>query len=336
MVKPKVFITRRIPEKGIELLKEKFELEIWDKITPPPREVLEEKAREVDALVTLLTDKIDKEFLDKAERIRIIAQYAVGYDNIDVEYATKKGIYVTNTPGVLTDSTADLTFALLLAITRRIVESHNFVTSGEWEKYGTGWHPLLLLGMELKDKVLGVIGFGRIGRAVAKRARAFGMKIIYYDVVRAPEEIEKELDAKYVSLEELLKTSDVVTIHTPLTKETYHLLNEEKLRLMKPTAYLVNTARGAIIDTDALAKILREKRIAGAALDVFEQEPLPKDHPLNKLDNVILTPHIGSATWTARNAMAEIVAMNLIDFLEKRVPRTLVNKEVVNVRPPGF
>ncbi|PNV80023.1 MAG: D-glycerate dehydrogenase [Fervidicoccus sp.] len=335
-MKPKLFITREIPKVGIERLKDKFEIELWNEYWAPPRDVLLKKASEVDAMVTLLTDKIDRELLDRAKNLRIIAQYAVGFDNIDIRYATEKGVYVTNTPEVLTHATADLAMALLLAVTRRIVEADSFVRNGEWERSRTGWHPLMLLGMELNGKILGVIGMGRIGREVAKRARSFGMKIVYYDLRRLPQEEEDSLGAKFLDLEELLSTSDVVTIHANLTEETRHLINEQRLRLMKPTAYLINVARGAIVDTNALVKALKEGWIAGAGLDVFEEEPLPASHELTKLKNVVLAPHIGSATIEARNAMAEKVALNLIEFLNGRVPPDLVNKDVVKVRQPGF
>lgn len=335
-MKPKLFITREIPKKGLELLKDKFEIEVWKEYWAPPRDVLLKKASEVDAMITLLTDKIDKELIDRAKNLRIIAQYAVGFDNIDVNYATQKGIYVTNTPEVLTHATADLAMALLLAITRRIVEADSFVRSGEWERTKTGWHPLMLLGMELNGKTLGIIGMGRIGKEVAKRARSFGMKIVYYDLRKLSQEEEMSLGAKFLELEELLSTSDVVTIHANLTEETRHLMNEQRLRLMKPTSYLINVARGGIVDTNALIKALKEGWIAGAALDVFEEEPLPASNELTKLKNVVLAPHIGSATVEARNAMAEKVAVNLIEFLNGRIPPDLVNKEVVKVRGPGF
>ena len=335
-MRPKVFVTRQIPEKGLKMIEEYYDVEVWDKYTPPPRDVLLQKAREVDALVTLLTDKIDKELLDNAPRLRIVAQYAVGYDNIDVDYATKRGVYVTNTPGVLTDATADLTWAILLAAARRVVEADKFVRNGDYWKTGTGWHPMMMLGAHVTGKTLGIIGMGRIGRAVARRAKGFGMRILYYQRHRLPEDVERELGAKYVDLDTLLRESDFVSIHVPLTKETYHMIGERELRLMKRSAVLVNTARGAVVDTNALVKALKEGWIAAAALDVFEQEPLPPDHPLTKLNNVVLTPHIGSATIETRTKMAELVAENLIAFYKGEVPPTLVNKEVVKVRPPGF
>ncbi len=336
MSKPKVFITRQIPEKGVEMIKEYYEVEVWPEYTPPPREVLLEKVRNIDALVSLLTDKIDCELLDNAPKLRIVAQYAVGFDNIDLECATKKGVYVTNTPGVLTQSVAEFTWGLILAVTRRIVEADNFVRSGEWWNTKTGWHPLMLLGMELKGKTLGIIGMGRIGRTVARIAKGFDVRILYYDVYRLSEELEKELEAKYVDLDTLLKESDIVSIHVPLTPQTYHLIGERELKLMKKTAYIVNTARGKVIDTNALIKALEEGWIAGAGLDVFEQEPLPPDNPLTKFKNVVLAPHIASATVEARTGMAELVAKNLIAFYKGEIPPTLVNKDVVKVRPPGF
>jgi len=337
-LKPKVFITRELPEEGIRAIKEFFEAEVWPEYTAPPYEVLRKKAREVDALVTLLTDKVDCDLIREgaSSRLRIISQYAVGYDNIDIECATKHGVYVTNTPGVLTDATADLTWALILATARRIVEADKFVRTGEWSRTGTGWHPLMMLGLEVHGATIGIIGMGRIGRAVAKRARGFDMRVLYYDKYRLPEEVERELCATYVDLETLLKESDVVSIHTPLTKETYHLIGEHELRLMKPTAILVNTSRGKVVDTDALVRALTEKWIAGAGLDVFEEEPLPEGHPLTKLDNVVLAPHIGSATHKTRTRMALLVAENLKAFLEGKIPPTLVNKDVVGVKKPGF
>jgi len=289
----------------------------------------------VDALATLLTDKIDCNLLQQAKKLRIIAQYAVGYDNIDVECATRLGIYVTNTPGVLTEATAELTWALLMAVARRIVEADHFVRWGEWWRLRTGWHPKMMLGVELKGKTLGIIGLGRIGSRVAEIAKAFGMKVIYYDRNRR-EDLEKKLGVEYRDLDTLLQEADIVTIHVPLTKETYHMINEERLKKMKRSALLINTARGAVIDTEALAKALREGWIAGAGLDVHESEPLDPNHPITAFKNVVLLPHIGSATYETRHRMAELVAENLIAFYKGEIPPTLVNKDVVKVRKPGF
>ncbi len=335
MTKPRLFITREIFPDVIEKLKQYYDVEVWDRFQPPPYEVLLEKAKEVDALTPLLTDRIDCNLLSQARNLRIVAQLAVGYDNIDVECATRLGIYVTNTPGVLTEATAELTWALILSVARRIVEADHYVRWGEWYRTKTGWHPLMMLGVELKGKTLGVIGLGRIGRRVAEIGKAFGMRIIYYDRHR-DENVEKTLGVEYRSLDEVLSESDIVTIHVPLTKETYHMINEERLKKMKRTALLINTARGSVIDVEALVKALREGWIAGAGLDVFEEEPLPPNHPLTAFKNVVLLPHIGSATTEARHAMADLVAENLIAFYHGREPPTLVNKDVVKIRPPGF
>ncbi len=335
--KPRVFITRQIPEPGLERIREYYDVDIWPEYTAPPYEVLLEKAREYDAMVTLLTDKIDCNLLSSSQpRLRIIAQHAVGYDNINLECATKYGVYITNTPGVLTEAVADFTWGLILAVTRRMIEADQFVRSGEWYKTGTGWHPLMMLGFEVNGKTLGIIGMGRIVRAVAERAKGFRMKILYYDARRLPPEEEERLNAKYVSLEELLRESDIVTLHVPLTEETYHMIGEEQLKLMKKTAYLINTARGKVVDTKALIKALEEGWIAGAALDVFEVEPLPPDNPLTRFKNVVLAPHAASATVETRTKMAMLVADNLIAFYNGEIPPTLVNKEVVRIRKPGF
>jgi len=329
MYKPKVYVTREIPERGLRIIMERFNAEVWPEYGPPPKHVIIEKARDVDALVTLLSDKIDAEIFDAAPKLKIVAQMAVGYDNIDVEEATRRGIYVTNTPGVLTETTADFAWALLMAIARRVVEADRYVREGKWK---VGWHPSMLLGRDVYGATLGIIGAGRIGSAVAKRARCFNMKILYYDVIPNPQ-IEKETGAKFVDLDTLLKESDFISIHVPLTKETYHMINAEKLKLVKKTAYIINTARGPIIDEKALYEALKEGRLAGAALDVFEQEPISPDNPLLKLYNVILAPHIASASYETRSRMAEMVAENLVEFFEGRRPPNLVNPDVIKVRP---
>lgn len=331
-MKPKLFMTRKIPERGLKKIKEHFEVDLWPEEAPPPKEVIIERVKDVDALVPLLTDPIDAEVMDSAPKLRIISQYAVGYDNIDVNAATKRGIYVTNTPGVLTETVADFTMALMMAIARRVVEADKYIRQGKWK---VGWHPLYFLGTDLYGATLGIVGLGRIGSAVARRAKGFDMKILYYDVVRR-EDLEKELGAKFVDLDTLLKESDFVTLHVPLTPKTKDLIGERELKLMKPTAYLINTSRGKVIDEKALIKALKEGWIAGAALDVFYQEPTPPDNPLLELDNVVVAPHIASASLETRSRMAEIVAENLIAFKEGKKPPTLVNPDVMKVRPPGF
>ncbi|MEM3153830.1 MAG: glyoxylate reductase [Candidatus Bathyarchaeia archaeon] len=330
MAKPKVYVTRELPERGMKIIRERFDAEVWPEYGPPPKEEIIRKAKGVDALVTLLSDKIDAEVFDAAPKLKIVAQMAVGFDNIDVAEATRRGIYVTNTPGVLTETTADFAWALLMAVARRVVEADKYVRTGQWK---VGWHPSMLLGRDVYGATLGIVGAGRIGTAVARRAKGFNMKILYYDVVPMPPEIEKELGAKRVDLDTLLRESDFVSIHVPLMKETYHLINEEKLRLMKKTAYLINNSRGPVVDEKALYKALKEGWIAGAALDVFEQEPTPVDNPLLKLDNIVVAPHISSASYETRSRMAEMVAENLVAFFEGRIPPNLVNPDVVKVRP---
>ncbi|MDV3103284.1 glyoxylate reductase [Thermococcus waiotapuensis] len=333
-MKPKVFITRRIPENGISLLREHFEVEVWEEEHEIPRELFLEKVRDADALVTMLSERVDKKVFDSAPRLRIVANYAVGYDNIDVEGATKRGIYVTNTPDVLTNATADFAWALLLGTARRLVEADKFVRSGEWKRKGVAWHPLMFLGYDVCCKTIGIVGFGRIGQAIAKRAKGFGMRILYNSRTRKPE-AERELGAEFRPLEELLRESDFVVLAVPLTEESYHMINEERLKLMKQSAILVNIARGKVVDTGALVKALKEGWIAGAGLDVFEEEPYYNGE-LFGLKNVVLAPHLGSATYGAREGMAELVAKNLIAFKNGQVPPTLVNREVVKVRKPGF
>ncbi|MGQ9506272.1 MAG: glyoxylate reductase [Candidatus Bathycorpusculaceae bacterium] len=328
MPKPKVYVTRELPERGLKIIKEHFDAEVWPEYAPPPKKIIIEKARNVDALATLLSDKIDAEVFDAAPKLKIVAQMAVGFDNIDIPEATKRGIYVTNTPEVLTDTTADFAWALLLAVARRVVEADKYVRSGQWK---VGWHPMMMQGRDVHGATLGIVGAGRIGFAVAKRATGFDMKILFYDVVPRPE-MEK-LGAKKVDMETLLRESDFVSIHVPLMKETYHLINEDKLKLMKKTAYLINNSRGPVVDEKALYKALKEGRIAGAALDVFEQEPTPVDNPLLKLDNVVVAPHISSASYETRSKMAEMVAENLVAFFKGEKPPNLVNLGVMKIRP---
>ncbi|MFZ0965775.1 MAG: glyoxylate reductase [Candidatus Bathyarchaeia archaeon] len=329
MPKPKVYVTRELPERGLKIIKKHFDTEVWTEYAPPPKKLIIEKAKNVDALAPLLSDKIDAEVFDAAPKLKIVAQMAVGFDNIDVQEATKRGIYVTNTPEVLTDTTADFAWALLMAIARRVVEADKYVRTGQWK---VGWHPSMMQGRDIHEATIGIVGAGRIGFGVAKRATGFNMKILFYDVVPRPE-MEKELHAKRVDLDTLFKESDFVSIHVPLMKETYHLVNAEKLKLMKKTAYLINNSRGPVVDEKALYEALKEGRIAGAGLDVFEQEPIPVDNPLLKLDNVVVAPHISSASYETRSKMAEMVAENLVAFFEGRKPPNLVNPEVVKVRP---
>lgn len=321
----KVFVTRKILEEGLNMLREKFDVEVSDYDGVIPRKMLLEKVKGVDAILSLLTDAIDAEVMDAAgSNLKVIANYAVGYNNIDVEEATKRGIMVTNTPGVLTETTADLAWALMMAIARRIVEADRFVREGKFR----GWEPMLLLGTDVHGATLGIVGFGRIGQAMARRALGFNMKVLYYDNARVPEQIEKELKATYVDLPTLLKESDFVSLHVPLTKETHHLIGEKELRMMKRGAYLINTARGPVVDEKALVKALKEGWIKGAALDVFENEP-EVEPELLKLENVVLAPHIASASYATRSKMSIMAAENIIKALSGEIPPNLVNPEVL-------
>jgi glyoxylate reductase len=254
--KPKVYVTRELPERGLKIIMERFDAEVWPEYAPPPKKTIIEKAKDVDALATLLSDKIDAEVFDAAPKLKMIAQLAVGFDNVDVQEATKRGIYVSNTPEVLTDTTADFAWTLLMALARRVVEADKYVRMGKWK---VGWHPAMLQGRDVYGATMGIVGAGRIGYAVAKRATGFSMKILFYDVIPRPE-MEKDFGAKKVDLNELLKQSDFVSVHVPLMKETHHLINAEKLRLMKKTAYLINNSRGPVVDEKALYEALNEGR----------------------------------------------------------------------------
>ena len=331
MPKPKVYVTREMPERGLRIIKEKFDTEIWSDYAPPPKRTIIEKADKVDALATLLSDKIDAEVFDAAPKLKIVAQMAVGFDNINIAEATKRGIYVTNTPGVLTETTADFAWTLLMAVARRVVEADNYVRSGKWK---VGWHPMMLQGRDINGATLGIVGLGRIGCALAKRAKGFDMKVLYNDIIRRPD-FEKEYGIQFTEMDKLFPQADFVTINTPLTEQTHHLVDEKKLKSMKKTAYLINNARGPIVDEKALYKALKEGWIAGAALDVFEQEPTSKENPLLKLDNVVVAPHISSASYETRSRMAVMVAENFVAFFEGKTPPNLVNREVAKTQKKG-
>ncbi len=320
--KHKIVITRRIPESGIQLLKQSCEVYIYPDDDAISKEVLLEKIKDADGLLCLLSDPIDSTIIDAAPRLKVISNYAVGYNNIDVAAATARGIAVTNTPGVLTDATADLAWSLLLAVTRRIAEGDLMVREGRFE----GWGPMLLLGRDLKNRTLGIIGAGRIGTAMAERSRGWNMKILYYSR-SANTYLEKNLGARRAGLAEVLEQSDFVSLHLPLTRETRHLIDEAALRRMKPGAFLINTARGPVVDEAALVRVLREGTIAGAGLDVYENEPQLAPG-LAELDNVVLAPHTGSATIGTRDEMAEIAARNILEVLEGRRPPFPVNPEI--------
>ncbi|MGM0445065.1 MAG: 2-hydroxyacid dehydrogenase [Bacillota bacterium] len=316
---PKVFITRKIPDTGLEMLKEKYEVEVFSDSTNPTKEELINKAKEADAIVSLLSDPIDREIIEKCNNLKVIANYAVGYDNIDLDAAKENSISVTNTPDVLTQATADLTWTLLLSAARRIIESDKFVRNLKYK----GWGPELLLGQRTYGKTLGIIGFGRIGRAVAQRAKGFNMDVLYNKRTPLDKKEENKLDAAYAELNELIESSDFIAINASLNESTYHLIDKPELKKMKETAVIVNTGRGPIINEKELANALINKELFAAGLDVYEKEP-EIYRKLLELDNVVLTPHTGSATTYARYKMSEMVAEDVIAVLEGREPNNKV------------
>jgi glyoxylate reductase len=293
---------------------------VWEKDVPVDRETLLKKTSSVDGLLCTLADKIDGELFSRCPGLKVVSNYAVGFDNIDVNEATRRGVLVTNTPDVLTNATADLAFTLLLSSARRVVEASEFLRSGEWKT----WSPNLLLGQEVSESVIGIVGMGKIGRAVARRAAGFSMKILFFNRSPRPD-IERELGAKQVALEELLRESDFVSLHCPLNDETRGLIGERELRMMKKTSVLINSSRGPVVDQKALYRACSENWIWGAGLDVFDVEPVPLDEPLLSLKNVTTLPHLGSATVKAREGMARKAAENLLSALEGKRPADLVN-----------
>jgi len=326
--KPKVFVTRIIAQEALDKIGQTTEMEVWPGELPPPYELILEKAAKVDGLLTLLSDKVDAKLMDNAPRLKIVSNMAVGYDNIDVSAATRHRIIVTNTPGVLTETTADFTFALLMAAARRVVEGDNYTRKGLWKT----WEPLILLGQDVYGATLGIIGLGRIGAEMAKRARGFAMKVRYFDKVRRSEEEERRLGVEYVpELSKLLSQSDFITVHVPLTPETRHMIGEAEFNLMKPTAVFVNTSRGSVVDQKALYQALKSRHIFAAGIDVSEVEPIPPDDPLLTLDNVIIAPHIASASFNTRRNMALKAVDNLLVGLRGEVPPNCVNPEVFRV-----
>ena len=323
MSRPKVFVTRLIPEKGLEIVREFCDLNLWQGELPPTRAELLGQVRGMDGLLCLLTEKIDGEVMDEAgSQLKVISNLAVGFDNIDVPAATARGIPVGNTPDVLTDATADFAFALLMAVARRINEGERYVRDGKWKT----WGPMTLLGVDIQGATLGLVGLGRIGKAVARRALGFNMRVIYYD----PKEkkADPDLKATPVDFETLLEEADFISLHTPLTPDTRHLMDAEALSKMKPNAILINTARGPVVDPEALYEALKGHRIFGAGLDVTEPEPLPLESPLLTLDNVVIVPHIASASTISREKMSWMAAQNLIAGLKgERLPNC-VNPQV--------
>jgi len=307
--RPRVFVARRIPDEGLSAVSAACDTDVWPDELPPPRDELLRRVAGCDGILTLLTDRVDDELLDAAgSRLRVVSNYAVGFDNVDVSACARRGVAVGNTPGVLTETTADLAWALLMAAARRLPEGDRYVRAGRWRT----WGPMLLLGPDVHGATIGIVGFGRIGQAVARRARGFGMEILYHDVTRLPDEVTAPLGASYAPLDELLARSDFVSLHVNLTPETRHLINEATLASMKPTAVLVNTSRGPVVDQAALAAALRDGTIWAAGLDVTDPEPIAMDDPLVGLDNCLIVPHIASATRATRGKMAAMAAANLL------------------------
>ncbi len=324
MAKASVYVTRLIPEENIAELRKHFDVEVNPDDRALSKEELKVKLKGKNAVVSLLTDIIDGEVLDAAgSQLKIVANYAVGFNNFDLAAATKRGVILTNTPGVLDEATATLTFTLLLAMARRIPEADKFVRDGKWQ----GWAPMFFIGLDVDKKTLGIAGLGRIGQNVGRKAKGFDMKIIYTDV-RRNEEFEKEVGATYVDKETLLKESDFLTLHVPLLPETHHYISETELKMMKPTAVLINASRGPVVDEAALVKALQTKEIWGAALDVFEAEPRIAPG-LSDLDNVVIVPHIASATMDTRLKMGAIAVGNIIKVLNGQEPDTCVNPAVL-------
>ncbi|MHA2140639.1 MAG: glyoxylate reductase [Candidatus Thorarchaeota archaeon] len=320
----RVFVTRMIPDEGLNQIRAAFDTIVWDKEEPPSKSEIISGAQDCTGLVTLLSDPIDSELMDSLPKLKVIAQYAVGYDNIDVKSATDRRIVVTNTPGILTETTADLTWALILSTCRRVPEADRFVRGGEWR---VAWGPKMLVGRDIFGSTLGIVGLGRIGGAVARRAAGFSMRILYHSESRN-KEIEKELGVEMTNLETLLRESDIVSVHVPLTDETRGMIGITELSMMKQSSILVNTSRGQVVDEDALARALRKGIIAGAGLDVFREEPIPMDSALLNLENVVLLPHIGSASVNTRAKMAVMCATNLTAALKGKTPPNIVNPEV--------
>lgn len=322
-MKPTIFITRKLPDEAIESIKNQYQVKMWDsEDVPVPRERLLEEAKTADALLTMLSDSIDEAVLTAGSQLKVVANLAVGFDNIDLETATKNGIAVCNTPDVLTDTTADLAFGLLMATARRLVEAAELVKKNEWKS----WSPLLLAGHDVHHKTIGIVGMGKIGETVAKRATGFDMEILYHNRTRKPE-TEKSLGAIYCSFDELVEKSDFIVSLTPLTNETRNMFSRDTFKKMKKNAIFINAGRGPVIDEQALYEALVEKDIAGAGLDVFVKEPIGADHPLLTLPNVVALPHIGSSSVETRVTMMKLCIDNIQAVIKSENPLTLVNKD---------
>lgn len=316
-MKPIVTVTNVFPQVALDKLSSECDLKI--NRTSLTKEELKQKVSGSDAVISYLTDRIDQDIIDRGTKLKIIANYGAGFNNIDVTYASERGIWVTNTPNVLHETTADLTWAMILGAARRIVSADRYTREGKFQ----GWGAKLFLGGDVHEKTLGIIGLGEIGRSVARRAIGFNMRTLYHQRNRLPKEEEKKLNAEHVTFEQILRESDFLTLHVPLTEETEYMIGNDEIALMKKTAYLIHTARGKIIDDYALVAALKEGRLAGAALDVYEAEP-ELTEGMRELDNLMILPHIGSASFETRDKMALLVADNIFDALEGKTPRSLV------------
>jgi glyoxylate reductase len=326
MKRKKIFITRKINPIGIELLKKYYDVILNDTIESPTKNIMLKKVKNVDGILCTLSEKIDSDIIDAAgANLKVISTFSTGFEHIDIDEATRRGIYVTNTGDILSEATADLTFSLMLALSRKIVEAHSFIINKKWKN---GWSPNLFLGNNIYGSTLGILGLGNIGSAVAKRARGFKMKVVYNNRHQLSKSIEKKLHATFVNFDELLENSDFLSIHISYDKDNFHLIDTRELKKMKKTLFLINTSRGNIINEASLIIGLQNKWIAGAGLDVFEKEPLSNKSKLLKLKNVILLPHIGSATVQTRNKMSEVAAINLHNILSNKKPLYIVNKKL--------
>jgi glyoxylate reductase len=324
---PRVFVCRPIAREALDMIGSVAHVEVWEDELPPPSEVILSRVRDADGLLSLLTDRIDAAIMAGAPQLRVISNMAVGYDNIDVAEATRRGIVVGITPGVLTQTSADFAFALLMSAARRIVEADRYTRAGRWRT----WGPMVLLGQDIHGSTLGIVGMGRIGSEMARRARGFGMSVLYHNRNRR-QDTEAGVDAEYVSFDDLLRRSDFITLHVPLTSETRHLIGDREFALMKPSAVVVNTSRGAVIDQTALYRALKERRIFAAAVDVAETEPIPPDDPLLTLENLVIAPHIASASVPTRRTMAIMAAENLLAGLQGQLPPQCVNPAALQQR----
>ena len=325
-MKKKVYVTRLIPEPALSMLSKECDITVNKKPNPPTKKEILSNIRGMDAILCMLSDTIDREIMDAAgPNLKVISSYSTGYDHIDIEEANRRGIYVAYTSDILTESTADLTFALILSLARRVVEADKFVRKKLW-KYG--WMPKLFLGSDVNGMTLGIFGLGRIGSAVARRAKGFNMKILYHNRHRIINQLDDPI-ANYVDINKLLKESDFLSIHANLNKHSFHFFNEAKFKKMKNTAFIINTSRGQIIDQRALIKALRNRWIAGAGLDVYEKEPICSSNALLRMNNVIILPHMGSATYQTRSKMARVAAENLLNILNGIEPLYLVNPQIL-------